>query len=530
MYDAFDPMSRVARMEVSKRRRGLSFGAVLIGLVVLTAVAGAWRAGLFGDAAPGGRTAAGDRLFERGPDGAGVASPSPRPDPYPSPEPINRGIRGLTTFRGNATRTYYGEGPVPSDPRVLWRFPSSGGMCSQSTDLGVTTTWCGTGWTGQPNVVKPKDGPLQVRFGAYDRAVHILRAKSGRPLYEPYVTGDIIKGTVTTDPDGYPLLYSGSRDNQFRVLALDRGRTPVELWSLGADSAPRRLWNDDWDSSALIVDDYLMVGGENSWFYVVKLNRDYDESGTATVDPEIRMLVPGFDDQLLADVGDNQVSIEGSPAFDERRGVVYFSNSGGLVQGWDVSDILAGGEEHERVFRFWTGEDTDASVVIDEEGFLYVASELERMNARGTEVGQLMKLDPTEPDDPVVWSIKMPETGPKGKGGLWATPGLYRNAVIAATNTGRILGINRKTGRIKWELNLPPPTWTSPVIVDGALLVGDCAGVLHAYDLPRNPLRKPPAERWSVQLEGCIESTPAVWKGMVFVGSRGGAMYGIGDA
>jgi hypothetical protein len=32
-----------------------------------------------------------------------------------------------------------------------------------------------------------------------------------------------------------------------------------------------------------------------------------------------------------------------------------------------------------------------------------------------------------------------------------------------------------------------------------------------------------------VQLEGCIESTPAVWRGMVYVGSRGGAVYGIGD-
>jgi hypothetical protein len=44
--------------------------------------------------------------------------------------------------------------------------------------------------------------------------------------------------------------------------------------------------------------------------------------------------------------------------------VVYFANSGGLVQGWDISDILEGGTHYERVFRFWDGDETDASIVI----------------------------------------------------------------------------------------------------------------------------------------------------------------------
>ncbi|HUG88349.1 MAG TPA: PQQ-binding-like beta-propeller repeat protein, partial [Actinomycetota bacterium] len=91
----------------------------------------------------------------------------------------------------------------------------------------------------------------------------------------------------------------------------------------------------------------------------------------------------------------------------------------------------------------------------------------------------------------------------------------------------RILGVNRNTGRIRWEFRLPPPTWTSPAIVDDVLILGDCAGVLHAYDVS-DPKREPP-ELWSVPLEGCIESTPAVWDGMVYVGARGGAVYGIGD-
>jgi outer membrane protein assembly factor BamB len=518
---------RVQRLARTRRRQRRSFGALLIALGILIAAASAWRSGLFeGSTASAPRTP-GTAEGTTPQTGAPTSPQPPRQDP--GARPINTSFEGLTTFRGNATRTYYGEGPVPRDPEILWRFPESGGMCSESSDEQGVRTWCGTGWTGQPNVVETEDGDVEVRFGAYDRAVHILDGRTGKPLYEAFTTGDLIKGTVTSDPDGYPLLYTGSRDNYLRILALDRGDRPQELWALNADSAPSPVWNNDWDGSPLVIDDHLIEGGENSWFYVIDLNRDYDRKGKVTVDPEIRLLEPGYDDQLFADLGDQEVSIESSVAFDPEREVAYFANSGGLVQGWDLSRVLDGGKKGHRVFRFWTGEDTDASVVIDEEGSLYVASELERFNARSEEVGQLMKLDPSNRRDPVVWSLDLREPGPDGAGGLWATPGLWGDAVIAATNSGEILAVDRRTGKVGWELSLPPATWTSPVIVDDVLIVGDCAGVLHAYDLGADPLRGPPSERWSVELEGCIESTPAVWKGMVYVGSRGGAIYGIGD-
>jgi outer membrane protein assembly factor BamB len=517
-------MNRSERLAARRRRTRLSFGTFLMVLAVVTIGAASWRFDLFELGRSTDRAARDQRPggIEASPESP-LPGPTVTPDPATEAAPINTVFAGLTTFRGNATRTYYGEGPVPRKPRVLWRYPAFGGMCARSSDGGETKLWCGTGWTGQPNVVE-QDERLQVRFGAYDRGIHILDGLTGAPLKDTFMTGDIIKGTVTSDPDGYPLLYSGSRDNNFRVLALDRGEALEELWRLPADSAPNQIWNNDWDGSALVIADHLLIGGENSWFYAVKLNRGYDSQGKVVVDPQIRMLVPGYDDELLAELGDQEVSIENSPAF--HQGVVYFANSGGLVQGWDISGVLSGGKKHEQVFRFWTGEDTDATVVIDEEGFLYVASELERFNARGAEVGQLLKLDPTDPDDPVVWSKAVPSEG--GLGGLWATPGLYGDALFATTNTGRLLAIDRDTGKKRWEIALPPPTWTSPVIVDGVLIVGDCSGVLRAYDVTE-PFRKPTREKWKVKLEGCIESTPAVWEGMVFVGARGGAMYGIGD-
>ena len=81
----------------------------------------------------------------------------PRPSgPVPTAQPINTTFPGLTTFRGNASRSYYGEGPVPSAPTIRWVYPSDGSkMCAMSaeTQTGPQKQWCGTGWTGQPNVV-----------------------------------------------------------------------------------------------------------------------------------------------------------------------------------------------------------------------------------------------------------------------------------------------------------------------------------------------------------------------------------------
>lgn len=440
-------------------------------------------------------------------------------------EPINTAFPGITTFRGNATRTYYGEGPVPHRPKIVWRYPRSGGMCSKSRDEHGVMTWCGLGWTGQPNVIVRKKGKIELRFGAFDGRYHFLDAKTGKPIRPDLSTGDLAKGSATSDPHGYPLYYAGSRDNYLRIVALDRKR-PTVLWKLDARKGVSTLWNDDWDGAPLVVGDHLLAGGENGWFYVVKLNRGYDERGKVRVRPRIVVRVPGWDGRLLQALGDTRISIEGSVAFHD--GVAYFANSGGLVQGWDVSRVLEGRGKAKRVFRFWTGDDTDATVVIDSEGFLYVASELERRNERSRRVGQLLKLDPRKPSKPVVWSLPIESVGFEGKGGIWSTPAIDGGMLYVATNAGDLLGVNRKTGRILWRISLPGPTWASPVVVDGVLLQGDCSGALNAFDVSKP--RKKPRQLWRIRLGGCIEATPAVWGGMIWVGTRGGAMYAIGRA
>jgi hypothetical protein len=463
------------------------------------------------------------------PSGTGSPKPTSTEDDPTTPGPINTKFPGLVTFRGNATRDYYGEGPLPKHPKILWEYPQSGGMCSQSTGIDGTKTWCGTGWTGQPNVIVHPNGKIEIREGAYDDHYHFWNGLTGQPMRPDLVTGDLAKGSATSDADGYPLYYAGSRDNDFRIVAMDRPK-PTVLWSVNADtSVPNPVWNNDWDGAALQLGDYLLEGGENSWFYVIRLNRHYDSHHLVQVDPKIVMLVPGFSEEFIHELGDDDVSIENSVVFS--KGVVYFSNSGGLVQGWDISDILNGGTHYKKVFEFWDGDETDASIVIDQQGDLYIGrhfsfNDPNRSRARDEVVGgNLIKLDPHRPKNPVVWTVDMGGTGPDG--GLLGTVALYKGVVWAPGTDGHILAVDAKSGKVLSDTYIQPPVNGSPVTIDDQLVIGDCAGVLHDYDIsdPRHP--KP---LWTVQLSGCIESTPAVWHGMLWVGARGGKFYGIGDA
>jgi hypothetical protein len=428
---------------------------------------------------------------------------------------------GLLTFRGNPTRSWYGEGPVPNNPQILWSWPKSGGMCGSSSDGGVSSTWCGDGWTGQPSVFE-RDGTTWVSFGGYDYGLHWLDADTGDEIVQTFKTGDLAKGSITTDPDGFPLSYKGSRDNHFYIVATDRGPKAEVVWKLSAyDYGVTKVWNDDFDGAALVLDDYMFLGGENSTFYIFKLNRGYDAAGKVTVNPELVFTAPSYDAELSANAPDRHFSIETSVTI--TGNTVYFANSAGLIQGFDISGLKQG-VKPTRVFRFWTGDDTDATIVADKQGMLYVGSEWEKNNARSKEVGQMMKLDPTKPDNPLVWKI---DDQVAGKAGVWATPALGDGVVYFATNGGRLLAADMETGAVVWSKNLGSQTWQSPVVVDDVLIEGDCEGNLNAYDVS-DPRIDPPL-KWTIKLDGCIEATPAVWKGRIYVAARGGKFYAIGD-
>lgn len=429
-------------------------------------------------------------------------------------------VNGLTMFRGNPTHTFYGTGPLPDGIEVLWRFPEQP-MCGHSPLNGVDKVWCGSGWTGQPVVWERPDGTTEVIFGGYDKNIHFLDAATGERTRPDFFMGDIIKGSVTLDPDGYPLLYAGSRDSRFRIIALDRDE-PTELWSLDAYSVDG-MWNNDWDSNPVIVDDVLLEGGENSWWFAVKLDRKRDETGQVTVQPEILYQTPTWTDELVRAVG-SQHSVESSTAVFEDT--AYFATGAGRIVGIDISDLSTDGDKI--VFDFWMGDDVDASIVIDADGMLYVASEIDLRTERGAEIGQLAKLDPTRPDEPLVWSIAIPGTATLD-GGVWATPALSGTVLFVLTNPGEVIAVDTADGTVLWRDDVGAHAWSSPVVIGDTLVVSiDCDGNsgFRAYDIidPRHPIM-----RWESRVTGgCIESTPAVWGGRLYVGSRDGFFYALG--
>lgn len=463
----------------------------------------------------GGEDRAEPGVFET--DFDGLADPAGFTKPYP-----NATVRGLLTFRGNPSRSYYGLGPVPNAPQILHRFPDEP-MCRSSSNLGTTKVWCGMGWTGQPTIVERDDRTWAI-FGGYDGNIHFMDAITGERILPDVETGDIIKGTPTIDPDGYPLVYSGSRDDLLRIVAFDRAGTAEVLWTLDSESTCPCLWNDDWDSSPIILGDYMVVGSESSRFWVIKLNRSTDAAGLVQVAPKVVFSEQAWDDEVIAaNGGDTHASVESSVTI--VNDVAYFGTSAGLIWGYDLAG-LEDGAAPRRAFRFYTAGDNDASVVADDEGMLYVGSQNDRPdNPRTAAVGQLTKLDPSKPDNPIVWKF-IETTGP---GGVYGTPGIVDDVIIITTDSGRIIGLDRGTGQQLWVHDLGSALWASPVIVDDVLLVGGCLdNELHAYDVSDPRVLPPPL--WSVNLAGCIEATPAVWKGRIYIGSRAGYLYVLGDA
>ena len=112
-------------------------------------------------------------------------------------------------------------------------------MPKSSSNLGTTKVWCGMGWTGQPLIAEREDRRWAI-FGGYDGHIHFMDAITGERILPDVETGDIIKGTPTLDPDGYPLVYSGSRDDLLRIIAIDRPGQAEVLWTLDSESRSSR--------------------------------------------------------------------------------------------------------------------------------------------------------------------------------------------------------------------------------------------------------------------------------------------------
>ena len=158
----------------------------------------------------------------------------------------------------------------------------------------------------------------------------------------------------------------------------------------------------------------MIVGSESSRFWVVKLNRSYDAAGLVQVAPEVVFTDEAWDEQVLADNGgDEHASVESSVTV--VGDVAYFGTSAGLVLGYDLSGLDDG-----RDARSGCSASTPPATTTRRSSPTTRGSSTRprrttgRRTPRAQAVGQLQKLDPRKPENPMVWSFQETTVGRAG--------------------------------------------------------------------------------------------------------------------
>ncbi|THF79533.1 outer membrane protein assembly factor BamB family protein [Cohnella fermenti] len=457
----------------------------------------------------------------------------PQPQAFPS---VYTEVDGVLTFRGSAERSAPAYGTVEMKtftPLKAWSLTTK------------TSSWGGgAGWTGQPAIVRWEPDVLQamnvqdkfkklkdfteVIYASLDGYVYFLELKTGEKTREPLKIGNPIKGSVSVDSRGYPLLYVGEG-------IPEKGTIGFGLYSLidqkrlyymkGIDSFAKRGWGA-FDSSALFnrFDDTLLVGGENGMFYNVKLNTAFDAAKkTLTIKPEVskyRYSIAGNSYQGI----ENSVAVYGHYA--------YFADNGGSLQAINLMTNTP-------IWSLPSVDDTDATIVIETENgvpYLYTGTEVDKQGSKGYAV--LRKINGLTGD--VVWKKQYACYTQLGdhpvNGGLLATPVLGKQAIAdrvvftlaryGSFGAGLMVALDKKTGDELWSWKMQRYAWSSPVDVydskgNASLLQADSAGNVFVVSAMTGQVKG------KASLGANVEASPAVFDDYAVVASRGGKIFGL---
>jgi outer membrane protein assembly factor BamB len=115
-----------------------------------------------------------------------------------------------------------------------------------------------------------------------------------------------------------------------------------------------------------------------------------------------------------------------------------------------------------------------------------------------------------------------------------SSPVVVDGMVLVGTNDGKLYALDAQHGGIRWEARTGAPIWSSPAVADKRVFVGSADGVLYCLGLTNG------AQRWRFETDGSrlesqqygfdrrtIQSSPAVANGIVYVGSRDGFLYAV---
>jgi len=447
---------------------------------------------------------------------------------------------GVFTFRGGPSRKSSSVGVIPRNPKSLsiaWSLATGGGRAPW---------YGGSGWTGQSAIVKwpavmrhsmgklgalqKQDGFVEVIQGSLDGSVHFIDLATGKRSRPAIVTGNPIKGSVSLDPRGYPLLFVGQGIPQDRPIGLRVyeliNHQEVFFLPGGDKEAPRREWGA-FDSSGLLnrATDTYVVGGENGLLYLLKLNTVFDPLElTLQVSPQVARY-------RYRSPGNQNFGIENS--LSAWRNLAFFADNGGTLQAVDLRTMTPR-------WKFEAGDDTDATLALDtmepEHPALFTGTEVDKTGPKGDT--WLRRLDALT--GKVTWEVSYPCMGAlepkKIDAGVFATPvpgtGEVSELVFFVLSrcpgpeNGVILALNKHTGAEVWRVDLPHFSWSTPALVEDEdghpwLLHGGIGGVVRLLEATSG------REVAHVQLEGDIESSPSVYGNRLVLGTRGNKIYAL---
>ncbi len=449
------------------------------------------------------------------------------------------------TFLGNDMRNYYGQNP-PDKLDVIWK-----------TKLGTGTTivgsqgetrWSGSGWTGQPLLIEHA-GELYLIQGAFDHNLKKIKAQNGEIVWQ-YRFDDIIKGTGTAvcmpwieDTASSVAIIQGSRlgvRNTLRSPVVPSLRavsffTGEELWRF--DIKKTRSYSRDADGSGLLIGELFYIGLENGIFTVLNPDPSEGEMRQEIFQPQLIGEILLFDEKDIERHGGNLV-IESSVS---RIGdVLYVTAGSGHVFGIDIKSLNI-------VWDFYIGSDLDGSPVVTYDSCLLVTVEKQYISGRGG----VLKLDPSkEPESSVVWYFPTENRRfgdwQGGVIGSCAVNDYYReneDPALAAfvaidgnvyvvrhdeidTEKGKVAGpdgIHLYDTPVLLFKDGVEGGIATPLLFSDRLIVACYGGVfLYAYNSENNFTLLD-------RFESGFESTPVVWDRRVYVGSRDGYLYCLGE-
>lgn len=479
--------------------------------------------------------------------------------PQPSgPNPNADGIM-VASFLGNEGRRYYGEGPVPERLDVIWRTAiGSGTTGGTASSNGGMVTWAGTGWTGQPALVRD-GGKLYLLVGGFDHNLVKIDAVTGEELWS-YPFDDVIKGspTVFRMPDtGKLAVVCGSRRGFPRSIG-DPSIAPVrcvdfetgeELWRMTAPTS--KSYSRDADSSPVLVGDTLYVAIETGHVYAVDPTKTEERGGYRWPLVKASRLLLGSNP---AGHGGNLV-LESSPSLIDQT--LYLASGAGDVYGLSTSDLSI-------VWDYWIGSDLDGSPVATADGYLLQAVEKQYIPGNGG----VLKLDPRKsPAEALVWffptgnrsfadwqggvigsvSVNDEYGGGASKPALASFIGIDGKLYVVsqdetegtATSPQGVAGV--PTPKLVFKDDVGGAIAT-PIMVDDYIVAAAYDAMVHVYKMDYQapdgvPLLDRSGRQWTVAVTevatftggGSYESTPIVWQGRIYIGSRSGWFYCLGD-